>query len=64
MTNVVIKSLWWSDAARRRIEMMLDGVFDGQTIQFTYDPDDTSPVSLAVRDLLAKNKYDIGDPRP
>lgn len=31
----------------------------GETIPFTFHPQDTTPIALAVKELLAKGKYKI-----
>jgi len=56
---VAISNLRYADAGNTTIDMDVSGWIDGETIPFTYHPNDTEPLSVAVRELLANANYTI-----
>lgn len=57
--DIVISNLRYADASNATIDMDVSGLVGGETIPFTYHPDDTEPASLAIKELLANNNYSI-----
>ncbi|MBN9601816.1 MAG: hypothetical protein J0G33_02675 [Afipia felis] len=56
---VVISNMRYADASNTTIDMDVAGWIEGETIPFTYHPDDTEPTSQAVKELLANKNYGI-----
>ena len=57
--TITISNLRYADTGKTLIDMDVAGVIAGQTIPFTYDPADTAPVSVAVKNLLASGNNSI-----
>jgi hypothetical protein len=59
--TIQISNLRYADPGNTLIDMTVSGVKIGNiaTFPFTYNPQDGSPVSVAVRALLAAGSYAI-----
>ncbi|MGD9766595.1 MAG: hypothetical protein AB7U62_03045 [Pseudolabrys sp.] len=57
--TIQISNLKYADPFNTLIDMDVAGVVDGQTIPFTYCPNDGEPLPLLIGQLLANGAYEI-----
>lgn len=59
--SIVISNLRYAADDRSIIDMDVSGVFEGETIQFTYNPEDAAVLTQTIRQLLDSGDYKIAD---
>jgi hypothetical protein len=57
--SIELSNLRYADAGSTIVDMDVAGVIEGETIPFTYHPDDAAPLSVAIKVMLAGGSYDI-----
>jgi hypothetical protein len=59
--NIEISNLKYASANHMAIDMDVVGFHEGETIPFTYHPDDSAPLTITIKNLLTSGNYEIAE---